>query len=164
MSLPIISRAWGRSQGTECVPHCGECHACAESPPSLRNSEMDKASLDESRAVAEKTTTADLWNWAHHVAAAASSPSAVQEALLEEGRNTAKSFVGAAKGVRQFWSGQLHSRILSAISRLKRPRSILEIGAFVGISCGAPHFPPRVHWLISIRSTLNAACLLPASP
>ncbi|CDJ60403.1 hypothetical protein, conserved [Eimeria maxima] len=116
------------------LKHNAASESPVESPPSLRNSEMDKASLDESRAVAEKTTTADLWNWAHHVAAAASSPSAVQEALLEEGRNTAKSFVGAAKGVRQFWSGQLHSRILSAISRLKRPRSILEIGAFVGIS------------------------------
>ncbi|CDJ42935.1 hypothetical protein, conserved [Eimeria tenella] len=57
-----------------------------------------------------------------------------QETLLEEGRRRAKDLTGLQHEVQQFWSGPLHSRILSAISKLKRPRSILEIGAFVGIS------------------------------
>ncbi|CDJ33459.1 LOW QUALITY PROTEIN: uncharacterized protein EMH_0016180 [Eimeria mitis] len=105
-------------------------------------------------ATIDETSAQDLWNWAHQVATAASSPSALQEALLEEGRSTAKSLVGAAKGVPQFWSGHLHARILSAISRLKRPSSILEIGAFVGISKGptssSSRSPP--YQLISVES------------
>ncbi|CDI86593.1 hypothetical protein, conserved [Eimeria praecox] len=113
-------------------------NAAFESPaghlPSVEDSEAGKVLQQEGRAAAEETSPQDLWKWAHHVAAAATSPSVLQEALLEEGRNTAKSLVGAAKWVPQFWSGYLHSRILSAISRLKRPNSILEIGAFVGIS------------------------------
>lgn len=75
----------------------------------------------------------DCWHWSHSVAAAASSRSG-QETLLEEGRRRAKDLTGLQHEVQQFWSGPLHSRILSAISKLKRPRSILEIGAFVGIS------------------------------
>lgn len=77
----------------------------------------------------------DWWRWAHAVAVAASSPSQHQEALLQQGQQMAEGLTGLGGTGAQFWSGPLQSRILSAISKLKRPRTILEIGAFVGISC-----------------------------
>ncbi|CDJ50535.1 hypothetical protein, conserved [Eimeria brunetti] len=113
-------------------------NATFESPlgthPLVRKPEMEKAFQQEGRSAVLGPTNQDLWQWAHQVAATASSPSTLQETLLEEGRHMAKSLAGRVRGVPQFWSGHLHSRILSAISRLARPRSILEIGAFVGIS------------------------------
>lgn len=96
-------------------------------------------------------TTQDCWQWSHNVAAAASSPSG-QETLLEEGRRRAKDLTGLQHEVQQFWSGPLHSRILSAISKLKRPRSILEIGAFVGISSRVFRSRTMLWCLLILRS------------
>ncbi|KAL8273030.1 hypothetical protein Esti_003083 [Eimeria stiedai] len=74
------------------------------------------------------------WERAHRVAAAASSPSMQQGHLLLQAQQEAEGLTGIRGEGAQFWSGHLQSRILAAISKLKRPRSILEIGAFVGIS------------------------------
>ncbi|XP_026192139.1 uncharacterized protein LOC34618814 [Cyclospora cayetanensis] len=93
--------------------------------PDFRGSVEDSLSRDPRE---------DWREWSHRVAADASSPSALHAALLEQGRQTAESLTGIGKDGPQFWSGHLQSSILSAISRLQRPRSILEIGAFVGIS------------------------------
>ncbi|KAL8453786.1 hypothetical protein Emed_000727 [Eimeria media] len=77
------------------------------------------------------------WERAHRVAAAASSPSVQQSHLLLQAQQEAERLTGLRDEGAQFWSGHLQSRILSAISKMKRPRSILEIGAFVGISCAS---------------------------
>lgn len=143
--------------------HCGKCYACADASPFARNLETEKALHQGGRALAQEAIPQDLWKWAHHVASAASSPSALQEALLEEGRKTAENLAGTAKEVPPFWSGHLHSRILSSISRLKRPSSILEIGSFVGISCRSPYILPRVHWFLFFTNPC-VSYALPAPP
>ncbi|KAL8448618.1 hypothetical protein Emag_003933 [Eimeria magna] len=74
------------------------------------------------------------WERAHRVAAAVSSPSLQQGHLLLQAQQEAERLTGLREEGAQFWSGHLQSRILSTISKLKRPRSILEIGASVGIS------------------------------
>lgn len=101
----------------------------------------------------------DWWGWAHSVAAATSSPSRLQEALLQQGWQEAERLTGLGREGPQFWSGPLQSRVLSAISRLKRPRTILEIGAFIGISSGAStHFLFPSH--CSVTNTLVAVAVI----
>ncbi|KAL8424656.1 hypothetical protein Efla_006441 [Eimeria flavescens] len=82
----------------------------------------------------EAVSQQDKWAWAHRVAAEASSPSLVQAALLQRAEQEARLLTGIRGGKAHFWAGPLQSRILAAISTLQRPRTILDIGAFIGIS------------------------------
>ncbi|KAL8428804.1 hypothetical protein ACSSS7_006989 [Eimeria intestinalis] len=95
------------------------------------------------------------WERAHQVATAASSPSLQQGQLLLQAQQEAERLTGVREEGAQFWSGHLQSRVLSAISRIKKPQSILDIGAFVGISCACSS-----GWLLRLPPLLRCCFVL----